>query len=327
MIQPRDEMEIGKQVLYLSSAEVEACAISRAEVETAVERMFAAKACGQVVSRPKVSLLMTPDTVFLDMGGGLGAGSYAGMKWVGVRSANRPQGQPHFTGLVVLNDADTGVPLLVCEATWITGVRTAAITAVAARRLARRDSSAVGFIAAGFQARMHLAALREHFPIARVCAYSRRPETAAAFAAEVRGHGLEAESTEDPRLAVENMDIVITSVPLLPRVEPFLDPAWLAPGSFASMVDLGYSWMPVGLAALDRVVADDLAQGTVEKLNYPATFHGEVAQLVAGTCPGRLSEEERTALIFDGLGLTDVAVAAVVYERAVTKGLGRLLPL
>ena len=319
--------DIGKSFLYLSAADVAACAIDLADVEAAIETMFAAKGRGETVSYPKVGMGISPGLVFLNMGGGLSSAGFAGLKWVGVRGADRPEALPHFTGLMVLNEAETGAPVMVAEATWITGVRTAAISAVAARHLARPESASIGFIACGFQARAHLAALCVGFPIRAVRAYSRRRETAEAFAQQARAQGLDAAAVAAPREAIEGLDLVVTSIPLLPQVAPFLDAAWLAPGSFASMVDLGFSWIRDGLETLDRVVTDDLVPGGGEGLAYPAPFDGEIADLVGGTIPGRKTADQRTALVFGGLGLSDVAVGGLLYERAREKGVGRVLPL
>jgi ornithine cyclodeaminase/alanine dehydrogenase-like protein (mu-crystallin family) len=93
------------------------------------------------------------------------------------------------------------------------------------------------------------------------------------------------------------------------------------------MVDLGLSWISEGLPALDLVVTDDIAQASAERLAYPEPYHGEVAGLVAGSVPGRENPAQRNALVFAGLGLADVAVAAALYERAKTRGVGRVLPV
>ena len=319
-------MKLGEEILYLASADVAACALSLAEVEAAVEAMFAAKAAGAAVMKPKTGLRAPGGALFLASPAILAAPAVAGIKWIGV-AGNRARGLPHLAGLVLLNDAETGLPLAVMDARWITAVRTAAITAVAARRMARPDSATIGFVACGVQARAHLAALTPHFPLARLRCYSRRIETARAFADEARGQGLNAEAVAEPRAAVEDMDMVITSTPVAPRTEPFLDAAWLAAGSFAGLVDLGVSWFPETLPALDRVVTDDIAQAGAESLAYPEPYAGEVADLVAGGLRGRESPDERTALVFAGLGLADVAVAAAVHQRAVERGIGRVLPL
>ena len=173
----------------------------------------------------------------------------------------------------------------------------------------------------------YLNALRRHFPIGLVRAYSRRLSTAEAFAEEVRAEGLDAEAVEDPRAALSDADIVVTTTPVLPRTDPFIDAAWLSPGSFAGMVDLGLSWISESLGQLDRVVTDDQAQAGNEGLAYQEPYDGEVADLVVGRLAARQSAEERTALVFAGVGLADVAVAGAVYERAAEAGIGQQLPL
>ena len=319
-------MKLGQEILYLSNADIEACGVSLAEVDAAVEAMFAAKAAGSALMKPKLALQVPDRPLFLASAGVMEEPPYAGVKWVGV-AGNAERGLPHIAGLIVLNDALTGMPVAILDARWITAVRTAAITAVAARRLARPDSASIGFVACGVQARAHLAALRPHFPIARVRAYSRRLATARAFAGEVRAQGLEAEAVAEPRAALQGMDLVVTSTPAVPRTPPFLDAAWLGPGSFAGLVDMGLSWISETLAALDRVVTDDIAQAGSERLAYAKPYDGDVADLVTGALAGRESPEERTALLFAGVGLADVAVAAAVYDRAAAEGIGRILPL
>jgi ornithine cyclodeaminase/alanine dehydrogenase len=319
-------MTLGQDILYLSNADVVACGLGLADVELAVEAMFASKAEGRTVMKPKLALHAPDQALFLASPGVMDQPPYAGLKWVGV-AGNEARGLPHIAGLILLSDAESGMPVAVMDARWITGVRTAAITAVAARRLARRDSATIGFVACGLQARAHLAALRPHFPLSLVRAYSRRLTTAKAFAEEVRAEGLDAEAVMDPRDAVAEMDIVVTSTPVVPRTEPLLDAAWLEPGSFASLVDLGFSWVSDTLTELDRVVTDDQAQAGTEGLAYKEPYDGEVADLVAGRLAARQSAEERTALIFAGLGLADVAVAGAVYKKAVSAGVGQTLPL
>jgi ornithine cyclodeaminase/alanine dehydrogenase len=319
-------MKLGQEILYLSNADVETCGLGLADVELAVEAMFAAKAEGRALMKPKLALHAPEQALFLASPGVMDTPPYAGLKWVGVAD-NEARGLPHIAGLILLSDAETGMPVSVMDARWITGVRTAAITAVAARRLARPDSATIGFIACGLQARAHLAALRRHFPIGLVRAYSRRLSTAEAFAEEVRAEGLDAEAVEDPRAALSDADIVVTTTPIVPRTDPFIDAAWLSPGSFTGMVDLGLSWISESLGRLDRVVTDDQAQAGSESLAYKKPYDGEVADLVVGRLAARQSAEERTALVFAGVGLADVAVAGAVYERAAEAGIGRQLPL
>ena len=141
-------MKLGQEIRYLSSADVEACGLGLADVELAVEAMFASKAEGRAVMKPKLALHAPEQALFLASPGVMDTPPYAGVKWVGVAD-NEACGLPHIAGLILLSDAETGMPVSVMDARWITGVRTAAITAVAARRLARPDSATIGFIACG----------------------------------------------------------------------------------------------------------------------------------------------------------------------------------
>ncbi|MEI8145330.1 MAG: ornithine cyclodeaminase family protein, partial [Alphaproteobacteria bacterium] len=110
----------------------------------------------------------------------------------------------------------------------------------------------------------------------------------------------------------------------------FLQGDWVSPGTFVAAVDLGFGWRRESLSAFDRTFTDDHEQSTTRPggtLNFDGPFTGEIADLVSGRMPGRLAETERNALIFSGTGLADVAVAAALYEAALAKGLGTVLPL
>lgn len=323
-------MRLGEYLLYLSRADVLALEIDPEAVRVTLEALLARKAAGGVRNAPKLNVLPGDGRLFQAMIAVADDPPLAATKVVGLAPDNRARGLPHISALIVLTDAESGVPVALMDASWITAVRTAAMTAVAARRLARPDATRIGFVACGVQARSHLAALRALFPLREVRAYSRRPGTARSFAAEARALGLEAEAVDNPRDAIAGLDILITSVPAAPGLEPFLDPDWLAPGSFASLVDLGRSWRrPEALGRLDLRAVDDHEQ-TAEaggKLAYHGPFDADLTELAAGRKPGRSTPEERAMLIFQGLAAADLAVAALVYARARARGRGAVLPL
>jgi ornithine cyclodeaminase/alanine dehydrogenase-like protein (mu-crystallin family) len=324
-------VRLGEDLLYLSRADVRAQGIAPEAARAAVEGVLAHKAEGRVHNAPKLNLLPGDGRLFQAMIA-LADGDppvLAATKVIGLAPDNGARGLPHIAGLIVLADGRSGVPLALMDATWITAVRTAALTAVAARRLARPESASVGFVACGVQARSHLAALRAEFPIRRVRAYGRTRETAERFAAEARERGLDAAAVVEPRDAVAGLDVVVTSVPASAGLEPFLDPEWLAPGAFASLVDLGRSWRSEGLGRIERRAVDDREQAEQagSKLAYRGPFDADLTELVAGLRPGRRTAAERAVFIFQGLAAADLAVAALVYARARERGFGVVLPL
>ena len=323
------------QVLYLPRAAVEGAGVGLAEIEAAIETAFAAKAQGGAMAPPKQAFQATPESSFHVMAAALADPPLAGLKWIGVTAGNEAREQPHVTGLMIVSDSVSGVPLAVMDATWITAVRTAAVTAVAAKYLARPDSACLGFIACGVQARSHLAALRQRFSPRRVLAYARRRASAEAFLRQAAAMQLEGLVAESPRAVVAEADILVTSVPAAGFEAPFLDPAWLKPGSFTSAVDLGRSWRladPEGNAArFDRVATDDRDQSQAlakdGRLSYARPFDADLGELITGAKPGRESPRQRILFIHPGSALADVAVAALVYQAARAKGLGSLLAL
>ena len=323
-------IRIGKEMLYLSRAEVERCAVTAKEMNAAIEAMFAAKAAGTAVTKPKLAFFRPGGRSFRAKAGVMETPPFAAIKWFGYYAGNAARGAPDFLPLMIVNETETGLPVCVMDGAWLSGLRTASFSAVAAKYLARKDAASIGFVACGTQARMNLATLAAEFPIRRVVCYSRRTETAEAFAAHARGQGFEAQVAHAPRQAVEGQDIVVTSVPHMAVGVLKLDAAWLSPGSYAAMVDLAYSWDAKSTEALDHVSTDDHEQsapGGPERLNYDKPYDSEISELVAGVKQGRRNDRERTALIFSGIGLGDVAAAALIYQRALEKGIGQVLAL
>jgi len=119
----------------------------------------------------------------------------------------------------------------------------------------------------------------------------------------------------------------VSTVTVSPQLEPFLDARWLKPGACAMMVDLGASWLPEGLPALDRIVIDDSEQEAAmpKPMVAPALVAGDLGALISGAVAGRCSDAERTAFVSRGIGLADLALAALAYRRASDLSRGILL--
>lgn len=319
-------------LLYLSRADVEALAIAPVALVDAVEACFRARVQGRARGTHKTTLYPGEGRLQQTMLATTEDPPFFAIKCVGLSPRNHARGLPHIGALLVLHDGTTGMPLAVMDATWLTAMRTAAMSGVAARRLARKDSAAIGFVACGAQAESHLAIMRALFPLQRVVAYGRRAATAEALAAKARGLGMESSVAAAPEQAVRDMDIVVTSVPAGADQKPELDPAWLSPGSFATMVDLGRSWKKEGLAALDVIATDDREQSTelgkAGKLAWGGAFAfdlGDLAAMKAGAA--RTANAQRTAFLFPGFALGDLAAAMLIHDRAKAHGRGTSLPL
>jgi ornithine cyclodeaminase/alanine dehydrogenase len=318
---------MGGEILWLNADDVAACDISPAAMNDAVEAAFAASAAGEATTRPALTIPAHGPSSFRAKGGVLNAKGYAAVKWYGYFPGNAAAGQPEYKPLILLNETNTGFPVAVINGAWITAARTAAISAVGAKYLSRADSATVAFIGCGTQARSNLRALRAVRPLARAILCGNRPDSTEAFAEFVRNEGMAAQVAEDPRSALGEADIVVSTVPRLAARTHFLDATWMAPGGFASMVDSGVAWANNTIGAFDACFSDDVEQsgGHGERGDATTAFRGSLAQAVGGAS-GRSGAGQRLALIFSGTGLADAAAAVAVYQAALARGLGRSVP-
>jgi len=321
---------MSQPLLYLSNEAVEAVGLGPASIVDAVERAFAAKARGSARIGPKAVVPVGAGHSFHTMLGILAEAGLAGMKWFGVVPDNPARGLPNVCSLVVLSDIATGLPVAVIDGGWVTAMRTAAMSAVAARHLARADSQTAAFIGCGVQAQSHALILRQALPgLRRAALLGRGAARRDAFAAQLRDDGWAVRIADGPEDALSGADSVVSTVPEYPGWQAFLDPALLPPRAFVAAVDLGRSWLPAGYPEFALVATDDAEQsrGLVAegRLKAPPDFAADLAALASGGYTGG-RPDGRTFFVFSGHVLGDLAVAAAVYRRAVERGVGVKLP-
>jgi ornithine cyclodeaminase/alanine dehydrogenase len=318
--------------LYLNRKDVEAVRLSMPEIIDALDGMFKEKGEGRVEMPPKPGIHTRKDAFIHAMPAYIPSLESAGIKWISGYPENQKKNLPYITGLLILNDPETGIPTAVMDATWITAQRTGAATAVAARYLARKDSSSLGILACGVQGRSNLEALACLFQIKKVKAFDLYPQVAERFASEMAELlEVEIDVVDNPREAVVGLDLVVTSGPILKHPDPVIEADWLAEGSFASPVDFDSYWKGDAFRQADKLATDDVGQmryyresGYFKDTPQPYADLGEIA---AGRKPGRESSNERTICINLGLALDDMATAILIYKKARENGIGTELRL
>ncbi len=321
-------------IRYLSRADVERAGVTIDAVIEAVETGFREKGNGRVEMPPKPGVHPGEGDNFIHaMPASIPGLDAVGVKWISGYPGNQALGLPYITGLLILNDPATGIPISVMDATWITGVRTAAASAVSARHLARPDSSVLAILACGVQGSFHVDSLRAVLPgLTTIRAFDPDPARVVAFAAGVRSrHGIEVTVATDPEAAVRGADVIVTSGPILRTPHASIKAGWMAPGAFASAVDFDSYWDAAAFRELDVFTTDDVPQ--LEHFREIGYFRdvppidADLGQLVVGARSGRTSPEQRTMACNLGLALDDIAVAPLVLRAAEEQGLGTLLPL
>jgi alanine dehydrogenase len=247
-------------------------------------------------------------------------------------------GLPAIQGAIVLFDGESGTPLALLDSGEITIQRTGAATAVAARHLARSDSTVATICGCGKQGLIQSTALRHALPIGRAFVWDINAEAARKFADDLAAaSGLAVEAVENLESAIRQSDVVATCTP---SRRPFVRRSWIRPGTFVAAVGAdspGKQELDADVLAPPTVVVVDLLEQAahVGELQHaiaagylaPGGVHAELAEVIAGRRPGRRTRDE--VIVFDATGtaLQDVVSSALAYERAVARDVGTEIDL
>ncbi len=235
--------------------------------------------------------------------------------------------------MYMLWDAE-GTPLAMMDAMWIRDVRTGSIGAVAAKYMARPDSSKVAVLGSGRQARSGLTAHAKLFDIKECTVFSPNKEHRDEYAHEMgEVTGLDITPMESVQEAIKGADIIITGTGLnMGNQNPLIKGEWLEPGMHLSSIGGRGELADDIVTKSDKVVIDSKAQFPYESQDVTAQVNKgllrwddviELHEVVAGSKSGRDSAEEITLLKTVGTPLQDLLPAAKVYELAVAKGMGK----
>jgi ornithine cyclodeaminase/alanine dehydrogenase-like protein (mu-crystallin family) len=323
--------------LLLTRADI-APLMSVADYANAVEMGFRACACGAALS-PAPLHISARDGGFHAKGAWLEAsGSYVAVK-INSNFPHNPRrhGLPTIQGAIALFDADDGRLLALMDSIEITLRRTAAASALAARHLARLDSTTIAMCGCGEQARAQLAALAFELPLRRAYAWDLDSETANRFAVEMTARmGVPVVAVTEMRAATFASDVIVTSTTA--RI-PFLGPDDVRPGTFVAAVGADHPEKSevkpelMGRASVfvdvreQCLVMGDLHHAVAAGAMTPEAVRADLAELVVARKAGRTAAEEITIFDSTGTAVEDVAAAIAVYERARSAGFGTSIRL
>jgi ornithine cyclodeaminase len=245
-------------------------------------------------------------------------------------------GLPSLNGLMILFSAKTGlVDALLLDNGYLTDVRTAAAGAVAARHLAPREVRMAGVLGTGVQARLQIEAAHLVRPFSSVLVWGRDAEKAAVCARDIASAtGVDARPINDPAALVRDSQLVITTTPAR---EPVLKAAWLHPGLHITAMGSDQAGKneiePAGIAAATLLVCDRVSQservGELRSARAAGHLTGiippELGEVIAGTKPGRRSEEDITICDLTGTGAQDTAIATYALAAARKAGGGTII--
>ncbi len=314
-------------VLWLDATDVRAV-LTMEDAILAVEEAFKEHGEGRVQMPPKIYLDFDKGDLRA-MPGYLKDQGIAGVKIVNSHPENPNQGLPAVMAILVLNDPDTGAPVAVIDATYITDVRTGAAGGVAAKYLSRSDSKILGLVGAGRQAETQLLAISRVRKLELVKVASKSNKASDDFKKKMSGK-MDCEITVvDVREACD-CDILATTTPVL---SPIIRDEWVREGTHINAIGAdasGKEELYPKILTRSKIVVDDIAQAIHSgEINVPLSkrliqkkdIYCEFGKVVLGDC-GRENEKEITIFDSTGLAIQDVAVGKIVYDAAKEKGFG-----
>lgn len=309
------------------------------ELIAAMESALARFSAGEVLQPVRTVLSVGPTNAFFGlMPAYIEHPARLGAKLVTVFNGNTERGLPSHLATILLLDPDTGALLAVMDGRYITEARTAAVSAVSARHLARADAATLAVIGTGVQARSHVEAYAEVRALERVRVWSPQARSRERFVKEMTGQvAVPIVAAETPEAALRDADLIVlaTSSPT-----PVIERAWVRPGAHVvsvgacrpdqremdpALVAEGRLYVDSRAAAL--VEAGDVVQGIAEGRFAADHIRGELGEVVLGRAQGRRANDELTIFKSLGMAVEDVTAADLAFRKAVETGAGTELVL
>ena len=219
----------------------------------------------------------------------------------------------YISGLLILNDLETGFHICIIDCTWITAKRTGVATAVPAKYLAREDSKTLGILGCSAQDRSNLGALMAVCRnLEEVKTYDSSGENLRRYVEEMTAeHRMKVIPVNSPMKTVENCDIVVTAGPILKRPQPVIEASWFKDGCFARPLDFDSYWKPEAMHSMDKLCTDDREQlDYYKQLGYFSDIpkiYADLDEIVSRRRPSREDPNERIMSMNLGIAIEDIA--------------------
>ncbi|MEM8664406.1 MAG: iminosuccinate reductase BhcD [Pseudomonadota bacterium] len=325
---PKQDAKSSAGLLVVSEADCQRL-VDRKSAFDAIEAVFGAMARGDAYNFPVVrEAIGHADALYGFTGGFDRAGLSLGLKSGGYWPGNADKGLTNHQSTVLLFDPDTGKLSAVVGGNYLTAVRTAASSSVSIAHLSRADSKVLGMIGAGHQAGFQLRAAAEQRAFERVVAANPHPEMLPKLGKVAEEIGLPFEAVSAEEVGAQ-ADVIIT---ITSAFEPLLMKDWVKPGTHIATMGTdtkGKQEVDPALVAAATVFTDEIAQSisigeTQHAIASGVLTEGDITPIgdvINGAHPGRTSDDEITLFDGTGVGLQDLAVAAVAARVAEERGL------
>jgi len=328
------KLNIGQELIYLTKDEVIKAGLSERDVINLTRDALLAHGKKEFEMPAKVGVHPYEEVFYHAMPAYVPAKKAVGLKWVECYPSNPSKyNLPQTTGLLVLNDVETGCPIALMDATWITAVRTPAVTVLAAEAL-HSDAESFGMFGCGVQGIEHCKYIVHTLKkLEKIYIYDNNEKAMDNLIEKVQPH-LEVEIIrgKNPETVTKKCRVLCSATVILLKPLAEVKVEWVSEGQTILPCDLNTFFDPVVLQEADKYIVDSAEEHELfAKMGYfpdgLPEITCETGEVLAGIKPGREEAEELIVCSNIGMAVCDVAVGAAVFMRALELGLGTKLPL
>ncbi len=258
----------------------------------------------------------------------------AGTKIVNVHPHNPKIGLPTVMAAIILNDAKTGLPLAMLDGTYITGMRTGAVGAVAAKYLAKKDAKTLGVIGAGVQSIFQIAAICQVRKIKEILVFNIHEKKVEWLSQQLKILKIKIRKASLPEASGQDILVTVT-----PSRKPVIKRSWVRPGAHINAIGAdaqGKEELEPGILKKAKIIIDDWTQASHSgEINVPLSrgiikqkdIYASLGEIVSGQKAGRVNDKEVTIFDSTGLAIQDLFTAELVYQMAKKRKIGRPINL
>lgn len=330
------KLNIGKEILYLTREDCMNTGLTTEDIISITQSALEAHGRKETEMPAKIGIHPYKNTFFHAMPALVPGQSACGVKWVECFPENPVKfNLAQTSGLLIFNDMESGFPIAIMDAIWITAKRTPAVSALSARYLANADAETFGMFGCGVQGTEHVRFMpRELKELKKIYIYdvidSRMDALVEEVQDEVDAEIVKARSVEE---VVKSCEVLASATAILEKPDPKVKDEWLQKGQTVLICDLDSFWEIETMRRADKFVVDDIGQHQhFANAGYypeglPEKIYAETGEIVAGVKPGREVRDELIVVNNIGMAVEDVVMARAILDRALEQGLGIKLPL
>ena len=327
------DFELGKELLWLTREECIKVGPSIDETLELTRQALVAHGRKEYEMPAKIGIHPWSDVFFHAMPAYVPNNKACGIKWIECFPRNPKQfGLPQTTGLLVLNDIMTGVPYAVMDCSWLTAMRTPAVTALSAAAL-HGDAETFGMFGCGVQGKEHVKYIVKTLPkLKKIYINDSRPEMMDELIEEVKPY-VDVEIVKaDPKTIATNCEVMSSATIILLEPLSVVKREWVSKGQTILPCDLNTFWEPSIQLEADKYFVDSIDEH--ELFNGMGYFpdglpkiQGQTGEILAGLIPGRTAKDELIVCSNIGISVCDMVMGRAIFEKALAAGVGRRLPL